>query len=135
MPACLQTSSRHKKRYWQIVVLVIAVNYRCLRLPYSEYFCATIRTVTPSCWPAILKHNLARISYLHFFPTFHTISCRHRALLLISLHLYCYYKKQTLSIPLGHLKQRFQIFNYLSRLDKNQNLFRVLLRGYMRYDD
>jgi hypothetical protein len=77
-------------------------------LLYSEYFCAAHGADALSGWSAILEHNPPWIAYLPLSPTLHAVSCRHRALLLFLLLLYCYYKSKALSIPFGLLQQRSQ---------------------------
>ena len=78
--------------------------HRNLAFLYSEYFCAADRTNTPGCWSAVLEGNPHWVLYLHLFPALHAISCRHHTLLLILLHIYCYYKNKALSIPFGSFK-------------------------------
>jgi len=83
----LRNSRKHKQRHRHCVTLLNTrrPRRRYLGLLYSEYLCATVRTDTLCRWPAVLECNTTRVSYLHLFPTLHTISCRHHTLLLISL--------------------------------------------------
>lgn len=135
MPACLRISSKYRERYWQHVTLPTAQCQLwvftlslfwiplCHRQDRHPVSLACDSWVQPGS--GFLSPLFSCTSYNKLSP-----SCPP----LILLHLYCYYKKQTLSIPFGHLKQRFWIFDYFSRPDKNQKLFRVPLWSYMWYD-
>jgi hypothetical protein len=94
---------------------------------YSEYFCATHRADALDGWSAILEHNPPRIAYFSLFPALHAISCRHCALLLFLLLLYCYYKSKALSIPFGLWQQRLQDSG---QPDRSRRLLDFLLIRY-----